>query len=879
MKARDSSFCPFDSSADHGTFSQEIKHIACHDMPAKRKLADDASLRSSKRSTPAPSTPVSNESDHSFSSSEVEFDSGSEHEHIVKARAKLDFSSFNRPAVSKGRSKGSMFGEKDFSWLSLKPDHDNRPLWIDPNVSSGSKKGPKITLESFSPLAAQATDLLTTIAEPQSRPTYLHEYRFTEHSLYAALSVGLLGEDIVRGLERLSKTPVPPAVVEFINRHTKTYGKVRLVLRENRFWVESEDEHIIQMLLNDPVIGPCRLQGAEVIKGLIQTKATVIQGTSDAKGLKQAGNPDAQQQDVPRDIHIKTDKDMEDLMLDQDDEEETFKQTHSFEIASEKRDKVAEQCLDIGYPALSEYDFQNDAVNPSLKIDLRPQTHIRPYQERALSKMFGNGRGKSGIIVLPCGAGKTLVGITAGCHIKKSIIVLCTSAMSGHQWANEFKKWSDIEDQDIAVFSSSAKEKFKRDSGVLVSTYSMISNTKKRSYDSEKMMEWISSREWGLMILDEVHVVPANIFRTVGQRVRSHCKLGLTATLLREDDKITDLNYIIGPKLYEANWMELADQGHIAKVQCAEVWCPMSMEFYQEYQKETTRKQALYYIMNPTKFQVCQFLIDYHEKRGDKIIVFSDNLFALQYYSLKLNKAFIYGDTSNSERIAILENFQHNDMVNTIFLSKIGDTSLDLPEATCLIQISSHYGSRRQEAQRLGRILRAKRRNDEGFNAFFYSLVSKDTTEMGYSAKRQAFLVDQGYAFKTITHLSGMEDLPGLAFKTSEERLELLAHVMLQQETAAEVEKVDGDLWSDKSGRVKSGSGAKQRNVRRQAMLMADASGGGTMAPMYREQDRRSKKHGPESEYFKKEERKRVALLKKRTKEKKEAEAAAARGY
>ncbi|KAJ0345244.1 hypothetical protein COL922a_014932, partial [Colletotrichum nupharicola] len=152
--------------------------------------------------------------------------------------------------------------------------------------------------------------------------------------------------------------------------------------------------------------------------------------------------------------------------------------------------------------------------------------------------------------------------------------------------------------------------------------------------------------------------------------------------------------------------------------------------------------------MNPRKFQACQFLIDYHEKRGDKVIVFSDNVYALERYALKLNKAYIYGGTPQNERMRILENFQHNEQVNTIFLSKIGDTSLDLPEATCLIQISSHYGSRRQEAQRLGRILRAKRRNDEGFNAFFYSLVSKDTDEMFYSSKRQAFLVDQGYAFK-----------------------------------------------------------------------------------------------------------------------------------
>lgn len=850
-------------------FSVDIEMAAT----LKRKALDDASGRSSKRSTPAPSSPVSIDSDDDFSGSDArsQEQSDSEKEHIRKARAKLDFSSFQG---SKQKSKNSVFGEKDFSWLTLKPDHENRPLWIDPNVSTGSKKGPKITLEHFSPLAAQATDLLTTIAEPQSRPSYLHEYRFTEHSLYAALSVGLRGEEIIRALEKLSKTPVPPAVIEFINRHTKTYGKVRLVLRNNRFYVESEDPSIIDMLLADPIIGPCKAQGTQVETGVVQTKATVIQGTNDARGIKQVdqSNVEGHREDPQ--------KEKEDIIAalrdeeEDEEEEESFKQTKWFEIAPNKRDTVAKQCLDIGYPAVSEYDFANDYENETLPIDLRPSTQIRPYQETALSKMFGNSRAKSGIIVLPCGAGKTLVGITAGCHIKKSIVVLCTSAMSSYQWANEFKKWSDLKEEDIAVFSASEKRRFTGEAGVLVTTYSMITAGGKRAYDTQQMMDWVYGKEWGLMLLDEVHVVPAKMFRRVGENIRAHCKLGLTATLLREDDKITDLNFIIGPKLYEANWMELADQGHIAKVQCAEVWCPMSMEFYQEYQKETSRKQALYYIMNPVKYQVCQYLVDFHEKRGDKIIIFSDNLFALQHYAVNMKKPFIYGDTSNQERINILENFQHNELINTIFLSKIGDTSLDLPEATCLIQISSHYGSRRQEAQRLGRILRAKRRNDEGFNAFFYSLVSKDTTEMAYSAKRQAFLVDQGYSFKTITHLAGMDKMPGLAYTTARERNELLAHVMLQQETAADVEKIEDNMWSHLSASSRSAAaGANKKKVRRQAVLMADASGGGTMAPMYKEQERKNKKTlMPESDWFRKEARKRELAAKKRKKERMEAE-------
>ena len=733
--------------------------------------------------------------------------------------SKFDLESFSSKKGDAAAQEDPNFGYKDFSSLSLKPDHANRPLWIDPLKGT-------ITLESFSPLAPQAQDFLTTISEPLSRPTHLHEYRLTGNSLYAAVSVGLQPSDIINFLERLTKTPLPETIKSFILDFTKSYGKIKVVLKHNRFFVESTDPSMLQMLLQDEVIGPQRLQGTEGItqQAAPQMGGLVIPGTKDAAGVQQT----SQQADGNAAPSGNRQEDEILMAIRDDDDDEEQAQVHSFEIPNEAVEPVKARCQAMGCPALEEYDFRNDEINPNLDIDLKPNARIRNYQEKSLSKMFGNGRAKSGIIVLPCGAGKTLVGITAGCTIKKGTIILCTSSMSVVQWRNEFLRWSNIDPADIAVFTSDNKEKFRRSTGIIVSTYSMVSQTRARSYDAQKMMDWIQSREWGLMILDEVHVVPASMFRKVTSAIATQSKLGLTATLLREDDKIKDLNFLIGPKLYEANWMELAEQGHIAKVQCAEVWCPMTTEFYSEYMREKSRKAALLYIMNPRKFQACQFLIDYHEKRGDKVIVFSDNVYALERYALKLNKAYIYGGTPQNERLRILENFQHNEQVNTIFLSKIGDTSLDLPEATCLIQISSHYGSRRQEAQRLGRILRAKRRNDEGFNAFFYSLVSKDTDEMFYSSKRQAFLVDQGYAFKVITHLQGIENLNGLAYATPAERRELLQEVMLQNETSADVEHVNDDLFSARSGGNK-GAVAK-KGVKRSAATLSGLAGGEDMA-------------------------------------------------
>jgi DNA excision repair protein ERCC-3 len=784
-------------------------------------------------STPGPSTPRDvGSSDNEWGELSGKDISETEEEIVDDAIDKFTVARYKtkkQTGVSTRDSASHHFRDSDFSYLSLKPDHDNRPIWIDP------LKG-RIILESFSPLAKMAQDFLTTIAEPLSRPTFLHEYALTPHSLYAAVSVGLNPKDIINTLSKMSKMPVPKNIETYITTCTQSYGKVKLVLKSNKHFVESSDPEMLQKLLKDEIIGPLRVEGVTGITTTIAPTmgALVIPGTKNAAGVQQTDQREVKR---PTDGENAQQEDIFAVLNEEDDDDDDAADAvHAFEIADNGVEAVQKRCLELGLPILEEYDFRNDDVNANLEIDLKPSAQIRDYQEKSLSKMFGNGRAKSGIIVLPCGAGKTLVGITAACTIKKGVVIFCTNNMSVVQWRQEFLKWSNINPNDIAVFTSDHKEKFTRNTGIIVTSYTMVTSTKVRGYESGKMMDFLQSREWGLMILDEVHVVPANIFRKVTSTIKTHSKLGLTATLLREDDKISDLNFLIGPKLYEANWMELAAQGHIARVQCAEVWCPMTTEFYTEYLREKSRKRALLYIMNPRKFQACQFLIDYHEKRGDKIIVFSDNVYALKTYAEKLNKAYIYGETPQAERLRILENFQHNENINTLFLSKIGDTSLDLPEATCLIQISSHYGSRRQEAQRLGRILRAKRRNDEGFNAFFYSLVSKDTQEMYYSSKRQAFLVDQGYAFKVITNLQGIENLPGLAFSTPAERRELLQNVMIQNEDGFN-EKLDDDLFHMNDGNPRK---KKKPTARRTAGTLSDLAGGQDMA--YVEQNRSKNK-------------------------------------
>jgi DNA excision repair protein ERCC-3 len=367
-------------------------------------------------------------------------------------------------------------------------------------------------------------------------------------------------------------------------------------------------------------------------------------------------------------------------------------------------------------------------------------------------------------------------------------------SLSVEQWCREFRYWSTIAPENLARFSSEKREMFKGDTGVLISSYTMVTFSGKRAHDAQKVMDFIQSREWGFLLMDEVHVVPADVFKKTLTIVAAHCKLGLTATLVREDEKIDTLNWLIGPKLYEANWSELADAGYIAKVQCSEVWCDMSFPFYREYLREDKRKRQLLYVMNPRKIQACHYLVMLHESLGDKIIIFSDNIFALKHYASILNRPFIYGGTSQVERKRILRQFRFNPALNTIFLSKVGDTSLDLPEATCLIQISSQYGSRRQEAQRLGRILRPKKGFHKQFSAYFYTLVSADTEEMYFSSKRQQYLIDQGYEFKIIPNLIGMES-ENTPYQSLSEQLSLLNSVLLSAEKEEEEEEnIDSEL-------------------------------------------------------------------------------------
>eukprot|EP00434_Breviolum_minutum_P000474 symbB.v1.2.000409.t1/scaffold30.1/size407774/25 len=402
---------------------------------------------------------------------------------------------------------------------------------------------------------------------------------------------------------------------------------------------------------------------------------------------------------------------------------------------------------------------------------------------------------KSGIVVLPCGAGKTLVGIAACCRVGRRALVLTTTAVAVDQWRRQLQLYTTLPPEDVYIFTADQKrpiEDAERRACIVISTYSMLGFTGRRGGDTAFILDQLQQLEWGLLVVDEVQVMPARTFRTVATTIKSHCCLGLTATLVREDDLIQDLHWLIGPKLYEANWQQLQEDGYLARVRCIEVWCDMSEEFFIEYLQaqdgadvpgsmRATLQRALW-TCNPNKLKTCELLIKHHEQRGDKIIVFSDNIFILKEFAKKLRRYYICGSVNLRERMQILSEFQESSACNTIFLSKVGDNAIDLPVANVIVQISSHYGSRRQEAQRLGRILRPKPQATTtagGFNAFFYSIVSRDTQELYHANRRQQFLVEQGYNYQVVRdHRSSRMDQQNLIYSSKESQLQLLKQVL-----------------------------------------------------------------------------------------------------
>ena len=397
--------------------------------------------------------------------------------------------------------------------MILKDDHEYRPLFI---IDT------RIILETFLHLSNIATDFLTTIAEPVSRPKLIHEYSLTQYSLYAAVSSGLDSLSILDTLESLSKFHLDKVLINFVLIHTRSVNQARLVIKHASFFIECEDVEISAVLLNDPVIQNARQIESE--KPIIKTAEKI---RDDWDPLWDDLDNDINDTDLVNAMisFEETDQTPHDLLLETLDPET---QSTLLQLDPLKIDQVKKQCSKLSIPLMQEYDLKLDKSRP-ISIALKPTTKLRLYQQKSLGKIFGNSRARSGIIVLPCGSGKTIVGVAAAATVKRKTVVLCTSTVSVDQWCREFLAHSTIPESRILKFTSatSSKTVLTSDIDIIISTYTMLSFSGKRSHIAQKTMNLISTTEWGFMILDEVHVIPAEMFQKVLGTIPTNIKLGL----------------------------------------------------------------------------------------------------------------------------------------------------------------------------------------------------------------------------------------------------------------------------------------------------------------------------------------------------------------
>ena len=403
----------------------------------------------------------------------------------------------------------------------------------------------------------------------------------------------------------------------------------------------------------------------------------------------------------------------------------------AFRIQPWARGQVKQELLKLGWPA---EDFAGYAEGTPHEIDLvQGEWAIRNYQTQAVEKFWAGG---SGVVVLPCGAGKTIVGAAAMAVAKTNTLILVTNTVSARQWKSELLKRTTLTEDEIGEYSGSLKEV----KPVTIATYQILTTKRKSEYAH---LALLNANDWGLIVYDEVHLLPAPIFKMTAD-LQARRRLGLTATLVREDGKEGDVFSLIGPKRFDAPWKEIEAQGYIAPAACFEVRVDMQDEERLNYAIASQDERYRIAATSPIKIPVITALMNKH--KGEPTLIIGQYLDQIHAVSGALKVPEITGETPIDERERLFDEFR-TGKINTLVVSKVANFSIDLPEASVAIQISGSYGSRQEEAQRLGRLLRPKA---DGRSASFYTLIARDTVDQDFAQNRQRFLAEQGYSYEII---------------------------------------------------------------------------------------------------------------------------------
>ena len=550
-----------------------------------------------------------------------------------------------------------------------------------------------VLLETAHPAADEARAALSPFAELERAPEHVHTYRITPLALWNARAAGHDAEQAVDVLERYSRFPVPQALLIDVAETMARYGRVRLQNNPaHGLTLDTEEPAVLEEIVRHKKIRP--MLGERLDPG------TVVVHPSERGRLKQE--------------LTKIGWPAEDLAGYVDGE------AHPIELTA-----VGLEGADAGAGGGGA-----DAGDGATAAD---GWRLRDYQRWATDSFFEGG---SGVVVLPCGAGKTIVGAAAMARAKATTLILVTNTVSARQWRAELLRRTTLTDNEIGEYSGEKKEI----RPVTIATYQVVTRKTKGEY---RALELFDSRDWGLIIYDEVHLLPAPVFRLTSD-LQSRRRLGLTATLVREDRRESDVFSLIGPKRYDAPWKELEAAGYIATAECTEVRVTLDEAGRMAYATAESRERYRLAACAPAKVRVVEKILARHAGRPTLII--GAYLDQLEEIAGRLGLPLVDGKTSNRRREQAFADFRAGK-ISTLVVSKVANFSVDLPEAAVAVQVSGTFGSRQEEAQRLGRLLRPKAGGGE---AHFYTVVTRDTLDSEYAAHRQRFLAEQGYAYRII---------------------------------------------------------------------------------------------------------------------------------
>jgi len=529
------------------------------------------------------------------------------------------------------------------------------------------------------PLFAEARDRLAAFAELEKSPEYLHSYRITPVTIWNAAAIGMSADAIIDTLEELSCVPMPPNVLVDIREWVGRYGRFRIESDGEGFVLTSKEAGALDEVLGFPSV------------------AKLLEKRSDGR----------------------------------------------YGLDGLHRGVLKQALIKIGFPVDDRGGYVEGDRYP---IELRTETAsgspfgLRKYQAAAADAFHQGGAvtGGNGVVVLPCGAGKTIVAMGVMQRVGAKTLVLTTNTVAVRQWREEILDKTTLTADEVGEYTGDSKTV----APVTISTYQML--TWRRTKTSEfEHMELFSGHNWGLVVYDEVHLLPAPIFRVTAE-LQARRRLGLTATLVREDGKEDEVFCLIGPKRYDVPWKVLEGQGFIAEARCCEVRVGLEPSLKPSYNSADARRKFRISSENPRKTEVIAKLLVRHA--GGRILIIGQYIDQLNSLARHFKLPLITGKTPNDEREVLYSAFRDGDEP-VLIVSKVGNFAVDLPDAEVLIQVSGTFGSRQEEAQRLGRVLRPKA---DGRGASFYAVVTHATRDQDFAQKRQLFLAEQGYSYEII---------------------------------------------------------------------------------------------------------------------------------